>query len=208
MNKILYVSGVATKSYDNGKSAKRAFLLLLLLTCYYVLRVLTAVFSEFQGILPNMVAVRVDIFMMVVTCIITRNVFQGQRRWSWLDYYSLSAVFSAIKQDRLVCCVINDIQKGEEKQKFGLSRLDQNSAELAPHEQAMRKNTLRLVKYALWNTDPNVQKGIFFFFIGIILLLLRVFFPEGVIESFLTISGGLAAVSGWLMWFIAWYNLL
>ena len=146
--------------------------------------------------------------MAALTCYLAFTVGRAQKRWGWLDHATLSSSLAAMKKERSLCLVLNDLTPGLPAREKDRASIDNDSEGLSRTETALRKRTIGALKRCVWNTDPRVIFGLKVFFIGFLLVFLSRLMPEGTPAFVLYFLGWIAYLVGWLKWFIVWYNLL
>lgn len=208
MKKILSVSELPLRTYDGGKSAGRAYAFLLALAALHTVPVALSIPADAMQIFFFLFIRKVDVLMAALTCYLAFTIGRAQKRWRWLDHDTLWSSLAAMKKERSLCLVVNDLSLGLPAQGTGGSSINNALEGLTRTEEFLRKRTIGDLKRCVWNTDPKVIFGLKVFFAGFLLLFLGGLMPEGTLSFATSFLGWLAYLIGWLKWFIAWYNLL
>jgi hypothetical protein len=210
--KVLLLSELPLQSYDKGKSAKRAFVLLALFTLAWVL-IFFFVESGMTHIEPitrsggkqgmgyflmtSAMALLATVISIVLLALCT-VVYHAHKKLRWLDYRSASALYALVSTNPLLCLVVNDAAPSSSTGAFETAYPDAGVDSLTPAEKTMRESTLTALRFCMWNTHHITQMGIVVFLCGVIDVRFRGSFFHDAFPSLVDI-GGLLAIAGGLI---------
>jgi hypothetical protein len=202
--KKLLLSELSPQTYDGGKSAKRAFLLLVLFSCFLAVPRLAMILIEpFTLLLMGKISLIITVFVLIALA----KIYVAQKKMRWLDYGSATALFARVKKDAQLCLAVNDLAPLAIGQ---TASPDETSDGLTPAERTMRKATLRQLRYSMLNTDSKLKWGIVWYLGGalFVAVLPEVVASGSTLKLVLLCGGYIASLYGMIISFIAWYTHL